>query len=78
MTLSRLLDSSDGYIKGKSPDILETGGMGPCAGLAVYDPSSRRGVLGHFATPHESSSQNFAGMMRWIAAHLNPSNLEVT
>lgn len=78
MSLRILLDNMDDYIVGQSPQVLETRGLGPCAGLAVYDARNRIGVLGHFAIPDEAQSRNFAEMMEWIRTNMNPSELEVT
>ncbi len=76
MALTQLLDNSDGYSVGRSPEILETKGAFPCAIVAIYDPRRKIGVLGHFASPGES--QNFKSMIEWITANLKPGNLEIT
>lgn len=43
------------WIKGPPGAVLETDGLGPCTGLAIFDPESRTGHLGHTVMPHEDN-----------------------
>lgn len=36
----------------KNPAIAETTGLGPCFGVIIYDPVSKKAIIGHFPAPH--------------------------
>lgn len=36
---------------------LATHGLGPCVGVAVYDPGTKRGWVGHFANPAQEQEE---------------------
>ena len=76
MSLTRLLETSDGYFIGRNPEVLLARGAFPCAIVAIYERISQNGVLGHFSDPSES--QYFKEMLDWITGNLQPSRLEVT
>ncbi len=38
--------------KGAPNSILTTTGLGPCTGIAIYNPEKRIGHMGHFIAPH--------------------------
>ena len=76
MNLTRLLETSDGYVIGTNPEVLVARGAFPCAIVAIYDRIIQNGVLGHFSEPSES--QSFKEMLDWITGNLQPNRLEVT
>lgn len=41
------------WSEGRKNDFLETLNLGPCIGVAIYEPVSNRGFLGHFPNPQE-------------------------
>jgi chemotaxis receptor (MCP) glutamine deamidase CheD len=54
----------DDFGKGTRLDTLITSGIGPCIGLAVYEPETKRGYLGH--ADMYSSSNVFGEMLKNI------------
>ena len=42
----------------KQPDILTTLGLGSCVGIALYDPTIKRGGLAHIMLPDSKQIKN--------------------
>lgn len=37
--------------KAQPPDVVETGGLGPCVGIFIYDPVTKQAIAAHFTDP---------------------------
>ena len=60
-----------------APEILETQGLGPCMGIAIYDPQTKSGYLAHLVSP--ISTTHWQELMGDVSSSFpNLSELEVT
>lgn len=48
------VDQFEGWKLAGSPDVIETTALGPCLGVAIYDPESKQAMVGHFTEPRIS------------------------
>lgn len=70
-----IAETSEGPVKANSPDVLRSGGLGPCIAIGLYDPLTMSGYMIH---DHHFSEADVIGFKRAVQAdYVDLSRLHV-
>ncbi|MFH1455377.1 MAG: hypothetical protein ABIF40_00320 [archaeon] len=70
------LNMDEELIRISAPDTVETYGLGPCLGIAFYQPNTKTGYMAHLTAPAHDS--NVYDIVNLVLADLGVEDLKVT